>query len=224
MRPLSKKLLDFNTQLTSMSNYLTDANRTRLGVSSEQYATFTAIMDEWSPAFKAYSSPLTQTPAVLGEIHKLHKEALAFVRMLRRQIKHNGTITLTGDDYQSLYIHQDKKTATRINPPDYAPDIVLLDSHHLTNTFEAKRPGSENVGHLALPKHMKLARRLAITESASPAPPLEAYQPINNIGRSRFILTFSEADHNKTGWLICAYYNPRGEHGPESSPLSFSIV
>lgn len=154
---------------------------------------------------------------------EIYQELGHFVRGLQQQLKNSAAITLTPDDHQNLYIHIDKQTRTRINPPDFAPVLTLIRTEHLICEFQAVVPYSDEVDHIALPKHMKLGRKIAVVPAGTP--PTEAnYHTIDSVGRSKFRITFAPAEADMDGYLICAYYNPRGENGPESKPLQFRII
>ena len=138
-------------------------------------------------------------------------------------MKNNVSITLTADDHQNLYIHIDKETRTRINPPEFSPSLTLIRTEHLICEFQANEPNPEDVNHLTLPKHMKLGRKLAVVPAGT-TPAETDYHPIDSVGRSKFRITFNPAEQDMDGYLICTYFNPRGEHGPESKPLQFRII
>lgn len=220
---VSQVYLDFDAQLTSMTTYLTSENQTRLGIPTEQFAEYTTLTTAWDTALAAYTDPATHTPAAVLAIRESYNDTHEFVIALRQQIKNNASIELLPADYTSLYINVDKTTRTRINPPDYAPVITLIESTHLICQFDVTVPTSEEVNHVALPMHMSIGRRLAVV--ANGTEPTDAdYKSIDNVGRSKFRISFVSAEEGMDGYLICSYFNPRGEHGPESVPLKFRII
>lgn len=220
---ISQTYLDFDAQLETMEAYLTEANRTRLGVSDAQNTEFTTLKATWDSALSDYKDPATHTPTAVMAMGESYSETAEFIFALRQQIKNNASITLTPDDYANLYIHVDKTTRSRINPPDYAPSVTLIESTHLVCKFDVTVPTSEEVNHLALPAHMNIARLLAVMPDGTD-PTENDYEPIDNVGRSKFSLSFMPAEEGMQGYLICSYFNPRGEHGPQSSPLKFRII
>ena len=223
MRPLSKKLLNFHVEVERMAKYMTDANRARLRITPEQHAQFTGLMDRWSKAYFAYINPETHTPPVVLAINRVYDEFIVVVRAIRRQLKNDPNLHLTGDDYLEMGIHMDKPTRTRSVIPDFAPVITQIKINHLANEFEVRRPTSEDIEHLALPKGYKVSRKLAIVDPGSPPPLTNAYKTIDSVGHGRFTLNFSPADEGRVGYIICAYANRREESGPPSSPLKFYI-
>ena len=207
-----------------MSAYLTAQNRARLGINDAQHQQFLALLSEWNSAYTAYTNPQAHDDAAVLAMRRSYTSMDALVRGLRLQIKHNRALTLTSEDYQSLGIHRDKQTRTRATAPEHAPIIALLGTTHLENEFQVQQPDSEHFHHLALPPGPKLARKLAVTAPGSPAPTPQDYRPIDASGKSKFKLIFAPADEGNIGYLICAYFNRRGEHGPQSPPLRFYII
>lgn len=223
MPRISKRYYQFNGELEALIGYLTVPNRARLGIRDDQYDGLVAKLPAWSAAFNAYKNPETRTQPVNSEMKRLYKDYEALVRGIRQQVKNLQGVPLTGDDYAALGIHQNKTTRTRHTRPDYAPSIKLIRIAHLENEFEVQHPDSVNINRLALPTGLKLARKLAITEPLDPPPEASAYEPIDEAGRGKFTLNFDLAQEGKIGYIICSYFNSRGEHGPESPPLRFYI-
>lgn len=224
MARLSQRFLDFHVEIESFIGYLTIDNQARLGVSDAQYQRLLALLQQWSPVYQNYIKPETRTAPVNASIQSIYKEFSAEIRGLQQQIKKDRSITLTAEDYEKLYIHKDKSTITRPNRPDKAPELVLLNTAHLENEFEAHLPNSEDIRHLALPAGWKLSRKIAVVGPTDPPPLAQDYRPIDSVGRGKFKLTFAPADEGKIGYIICTYFNRRGEYGPESPPLRFHII
>lgn len=221
---ISQRYLDFNAEVEEIVAYLTAENQTRLGVPTTQYDELTALVQTWTTALAAYQSPATHTPESVEAMRQSYAELGLFVRNLQQQVKNNASVDLTPADYAGLYIHIDKTTRTRINTPEHAPDVRLLHSEHLMCEFEAQVPNPQEANHLALPEHMKLGRKLAVVPAGGAAPAEADYHPLDNVGRGKFRLSFAPAEEGMDGYIICSYYNPRGEHGPESKPLKFTII
>ena len=85
-------------------------------------------------------------------------------------------------------------------------------------------PTSQQWNRRAVPGYMKIGRLLAITPMGADAPQRGDYALLDHAGRSRFWLTFDAKYVQHNGYLICYYFNPRGERGPESGALRFSII
>ncbi|MHB8401032.1 MAG: hypothetical protein ACYDCN_03360 [Bacteroidia bacterium] len=93
--------------------------------------------------------------------------------------------------------------------------VVYIFSHEADSTANTER---------ALPVDTeKIGRKLAIV-AAGTVPTAADYVHLDDVGTSNYHLVFEPEQEDMKGYLITWYKNPRGESGPPSAPLKFTIV
>lgn len=203
--------------------YIT-ANMARLGVPQETIDALNANKVDWDAKWTIYASRASQTMEARKEMEAIFNTFETQIREIQQSLKNNANITLTPTDYVRLDIHVDKTTRTPATRPIIAPENVVLATNHLTVKVSTFEPDSGNENHVHLPEYAtSIARELAITDTAEP-PERSAYHAIDNTGRGIHMVTFTQADVDKFGWLITKYVNNRGEAGPESDPCKLRIM
>ena len=106
---------------------------------------------------------------------------------------------------------------------DYPPSLTEIENTHGFIRIDATVPTSEEINHVALPPDMRIGRKLA-TVPFGQEPTAADYHIIDSVGRSKFTISFTPAEVGMDGYLVCYYFNHRGDHGPDSAPLKFRIL
>ncbi len=218
----SQRYADFSAELAIMIPYLT-AGMVRFQVQQTQIDALTTMQTDFNAKWAEYLDPTKRTQLVDTQMHTLYTNGKFAQSSVQQQIKNNGTITLTDEDYANLYIHKDATIRTPAGEIIIAPRLAVTKNSHLANEISTTDPteGKENV--LALPADVTgISRYIAIAPADDPAPDRSGYHAIDNVGRSRFIIMSQIANKGVRKWLICKYFNTR-HSGPESDPISFLV-
>ena len=222
---LSQKLADFDAEMNDSVPYIeTTGTAARLQISSTKV---TSIHDKrvlWNPLYLSYKDPLTHAESVkdINDLYDVfHKE----IEGLKKQLKANSEITLTGTDYKKIHIHIDLDHRHHVAKPTIAPESTCTKITHLVNrffTFNATS-GQETVKHL--PEDVKkIGRKVAYTNHGDPIPSRDKFSLLDAIGTSSYDIVHAIENAHKKGYLITWYLNNRGEAGPESDPYPFDTV
>jgi hypothetical protein len=236
---LSQKLSDFNTEVTNSVPFLvTPANVTRLKIDPQTVTDAGNFKTDWDSKYGFYINPSTHTDQSVIDINTAYHNFHPFMEGVKKMLKHNMTITLTGTDYSNLHIHIDQPHRTHIPRPAFAPANQLIKSTHLVaRIFTSNpQPSFENETHLPVDV-VKVGRKVAVMFPfitppgpiggggvATPMPSPEQYHSIEAIGSTTFDLVFEPEQEGATAYLITWYLNARGEAGPPSAPYAFKII
>ena len=180
-----------------------------------------AAQTEYDAAYSAYIDPNTHNAITVRDMRVADDKAYGLVLPMRQQVK-NGKVELTSEDYANLGIHEDKKTRTPVETPTDVPIAVLVESRPLVLTFEATLQSTDGVNRIALPKYCRVAREIAVVAQGT-QPADGDYYPLDNAGRSRFMITFVAAQVGMNVFLRTAYENSAGR-GPYSKAVSAIII
>jgi hypothetical protein len=144
------------------------------------------------------------------------------------QIKVNKSLTLSGEAKATLHLHQDADHRTHIPRPEIVPHNQVIKQQELLAAIFSNNPNEPHQKETFLPQDVaKVGRKLAIMPKGSPEgekPKPEQYHLLDSIGSTIYDLVFTTEQKGATAFLITWYENARGEHGPESEPLSFLII
>ena len=219
----SKTYASFNDELQNIVQYLASEQK-RLEVPAAVVQNLQKDYDLWRANYEAYTDPNRQTTPVVLQTGTLYHDINDYLKQFKQNIKHDMNITLTDADYENLYIHRNKAHRGHIPIPAMAPQVDLLESHHLTNTFEITNPNPPNQNHRGRPKDVAhIGRKLALVSAGSPAPKESDYKNLVQTTRSIFQINFPPEDEGKEGYLVAWYVNHRGEAGPVSKPTTFHV-
>lgn len=221
---LAPKYFEFDTELATALAYAT-ANTAALGISADQLTALTDASTAWTAAFALYQTPATHTPLQVAATQTAYNTARDLLTGIQQQIKNDRSITLSDADIDNMYIHRDAQRRGRVPVPSVAPDNTLLESKHLTNQISTFQPDPGVENHRGLPTDVfAVMRKIALVAIGSPAPEADAYHAIETSGHGTFRLAWVPEQEGMECYLITAFVNRRGEMGPESQPISFTII
>jgi hypothetical protein len=223
---LSQIYLDFNVEQKSILDYISvPENKDRLKIDDTQVTKAQGYNTEWVEKLTKYSNVDTHTPPAVKDMQVIYDTYHGFTQGLKRQIKNNQAITLTGDDYRNLYIHEDLDPRSHIPRPVITPDnSIQLQTHQRAQifTFNPNPPFQKEV---ALPADVKkIGRKIAFGKMDDPCPDAGLFHTIESIGSTVYDIIFAEENVGQKAWLKTCYMNARGEEGPWSMPLPITIV
>lgn len=222
---LSKVYEDFDKETGSISAYLdTPATVARLKVEAEQVTLLQTGRADWKSNYAKYVDPLTHTPPVVMDTKTSYKEFRKFINALKKGIKNNPTVELTGDDYSALYIHKDAERRKAVPRPTIYPANTLVKQAYCSATIFTSNPNPPFEKETSLPKDVtKIGRKVAFTKKDEAAPDIKSYVTLEAIGATIWEWNYEADKIGLIGWVITYYLNNRGEAGPDSRPLSFTL-
>jgi len=206
--------------LSFASNYSTiiTAAPLPLGLTVLQGTTLAAKVSAYSAALTASSDPSTRGPAAVLSKSEKKRDLVAYVRLLARIIQANPAVTNDQRFGLGLPI---RRVPTPIPPPAQAPDVdvrsvsgrtIKLRIHSATGTRRGKPAG---VAGANVYSHV----------GATPPPSLADWTLEGHVTRPGNVEIALPADvpGGSTVWLCASWFNPRGQGGPASAPVSTNI-
>ena len=221
---LSKILAGFHTEINSSVPYVA-AHATRLQVSTPKVTSIQNGLIDYNLKYGIYANPATHTEQSVTDIHASYDLFHPEMQALKKTLKHNKDITLVGADYSNIHIHQDAARRSHIPAPTTSPINMVTNQTHLVVYIFTHEADSTANTERALPVDTeKIGRKLAVVPVGSAAPTAADYVHLDDVGTSNYHLVFEPTQEGMKGHLITWYKNPRGESGPPSAPLSFTIT
>lgn len=223
----SQRLANFDADLKAFDAHLT-ANATRLAVGADKVTEVTTYRTTvWDVKYATYLAPATHTREAVIGAEMAYNEGMAIIRPLRQQIKNNSEITLEESDYVELGIHMNKGHRTPTPIPEYPPNLQEIETKHNTNRFHASFPDSAGTGRLAIPYRNRIQIECAyLPPGNDPAEPTEEdFHLVSQKGRANFTLHApTGVEAGSRGFVRARYVNAKGEMGPVSATLAFTVI
>jgi hypothetical protein len=189
-----------------------------LGLTVLQGTTLAGKLSSYSTALSASSDPSTRGPAAVLSKNEKKRDLIAYMRLLARIIQANPAVTNDQRFSLGLPIHH---LPSPIPAPGEAPDVdvksvsgrtILCRIHRATGTRRGKPPG---VAGANVYSHV----------GATPPASLNDWTLEGHASRPSNVEVVLPADvpGGSTVWLCANWYNPRGQAGPTSAPVSTNI-
>ena len=221
---LSQVFSDFNTEVNESVSYI-DANKVRLKVDPAQATEELTFLTDWNLKYPLYTGALTHNASTVKDIQDLYHLFHPSLSGLKKQMKNNKAVTLTGTDFGKMHIHQDAATRAHIPRPAFAPTNTLLKNTHLVNQIFTSNPNPPHEKETNLPVDVdKIGRSICYTKVGDPAPAPELYHHIESIGATVYDIVSNALNVGMVANMITFYINSTGEEGPASAPISFIVV
>jgi hypothetical protein len=146
-----------------------------------------------------------------------------YIEGVKKQLKANQNITLSGLDIAKINIHVDAAHRTKVPRPTITPGNAVIKFNHLLVTIFSNNPNPPHEKEEKMPVDVrKIGRKLAVLSTGTPV--AADYHHLEDIGSTIYDVVFAPAQGGATGYLITWYISPTGEAGPESDPLKFQIL
>jgi hypothetical protein len=235
---ISQRYSDFNTEVTSSVPYLVlPANVTRLQLPSQTVTDIGTNFTNWGNKWTPYIDPAQHTDISVININNAYHSFHPLIEGVKKMLKSNTAITLTGDDYGSIHIHQDLDHRAHVPRPTVAPANQVIKTSHLVTKIFTNNPQEGFENQTKLPVDVKkVGRKIAVVPpfvtpippggggAAFPVPLPEQYMTLEPIGSTIYDLVFQPEQEGAMAYIITYYINPRGEAGPPSAPFAFRII
>ena len=220
---LDQKLSDLHAESEVSVSYLhSEGVASRLEVSETRLESIDGHKTANDIKYDLYKNPLTHTPQSVIDAHATYDVFHKEMEALKKQLKSNMDIELTGADIIALYIHQDETPRHKVPAPKFGPNNMVTKQTHLVTRIFTLNPTDGHQTEKHKPDGVaKVGRKLAKVEAGSEP---KDYAALASIGAVEYDLIFGPEDAGKEGYLITWYISPTGEEGPPSDPLKFIII
>ena len=202
---------------TNFSTVVT-AGPVPLGLTAPQATALAALVTAYSNALTAAIDPGTRGPATVLAKDTARRNLIANIRLLARIVQANPAVTNAQRFTLGLPIRQ---APSPIPQPGEAPDVdvksvsgrtIVCRIHRSTGSRRGKPPG---VAGANVYSHV----------GATPPASLNDWTLEGHASRPSGVEIVLPADvpGGSTVWICAAWYNPRGQAGPTSAPVSTNI-
>ena len=221
---LSVKIMLYNFFLRAFVPYvLIPANKVKFGITPDQVTNLGESLTDFTDNFDLYSDPETHDTPVINDMNVSYESCFLLTEGIRKQIKSNSTIVLSGLDRRMLNIPVPPPRRSHVKVPDIKPVVVCVFKTELLMKFivfdpnnpfrKAKPPGVASIGV-----------KVAITAAGAPAPGIKDYVVKTPENSTEFEMLFTADQVGKTFYIICYYLNARNEEGKDGLPYSVTII
>jgi hypothetical protein len=206
--------------LSFATNYSTiiTAGAVGLGLTVLQGTTLAAKVASYSSSLSASTDPSTRGPAAVLLKDTNKRDLVAYMRLLARIIQANPAVTDAQRFSLGLPIH---RLPSPIPAPGEAPDVdvksvsgrtIVIRIHRSTGTRRGK---PEGVAGANVYSHV----------GATPPASLVDWTYEGHVSRPSGVEVVLPADvpGGSTVWICANWFNPRGQAGPTSAPVSTNI-
>ena len=134
---LDQKLSDLHADSQVSVSYLhSEGVSLRLNVSDTLLESIDGHKTANDTKYDIYKNPLTHTAQSIIDAHQTYDVFHTEMEALKKQLKSNMDIELTGADIIALYIHQDETPRHKVPAPKFSPkNIVTKQTHLVTRIF-----------------------------------------------------------------------------------------
>ena len=207
---------DLVTFLTNLSTKIT-ATPAAFGVLVPQAAQLQTLADDFIALYTTCSEPDTRTPAKIQAKKDAKRDAIAFVRVIVRQIQ--GTESVTNEQRVSLMLPVRDTEPTPVPPPQISPGIGLTVTGPHALAVRIWDPLNPDSG-----RKPAGVQGTAIFTCTGEAP-----LPVGDAGwvwQGQTTRMKGNVSVNPTlpggtkVWVCGVFYNAKGEHGPVSNAVS----
>ena len=221
---LSVKIMLYNFFIRAFVPFvLIPANKLRFGITPDQETSLNNHLLKFTTNFDLYTDPAKHSEPVINDTNVAYQNAMTVVEGVRKQIKSNSTVELSGLDLVILNIPVSTPRRNHVNVPDKEPVVVCVMKSPLLMRFIAFDP--TNPFKRAKPADVEaIGIKTAIVPTGSLPPNIKDYviqTPENN---TEFEILFNSAQVGQTFYIICYYLNNRNEAGKDGLPFSITII
>jgi hypothetical protein len=210
----------FQTFCVNFSAKIT-ASPTSYGLVAGDATALATLVTAFNSALASATNPTTRTKTTVSQKNVSRAQLSADVRILAKRIQANPAVTIPQKTDLGLPI---KSAPTPIPVPAVKPDVTLTNIDIRTHTVRvtdlttpSKRgkpagvQGAEVYVYVAAP-------------GATPPADLTGWRFEGLTTDPDFSIAYTEADVGKTATILARWYNPRGEAGPNSTPVVVPIA
>jgi hypothetical protein len=207
-------VLSFTTNFST----IVTASAVALGLSAGQATALATKVSSYSASLSASTDPSTRGPAAVFSKLEKKRDLVAYVRQLARIIQANPAVT--NDQRFSLGLPI-RRLPSPIPAPGEAPDVDVLSVSGRTILFRIHRSTGSRRGKPAGVAGANVYSHVGATPPAS----IVDWTFEGHVSRPNRVEVLLPADvpGGSTVWLCANWFNPRGQAGATSAPVSTNI-
>ena len=199
------------------------ANIIRFGITPSLSSDLTTNQTAFNTNFGLYVDPTTHSTPVVNDMNVSYMDCYRITEGIRRQIKANTTVVLTGLERLILAIPTPPPPRRHVATPDIEPVVVCVFKTELMLRFIAFDP--TNPFRRAKPKDVSaIGIKTVIVNAGAPTPGIKDYIIQNPENLTEFEMLFTSDQVGKTLYIICYYLNGRNEPGKDGPVYSVTII
>lgn len=222
MPRISKKYLEFVQELKKVITTI-EAEEGNFGVSAEKLVELKTGETSYDGFFDAYVLP-NRGEADVKNIADSYKAVRALLSAVQQGIKNNPNYVLSDAQKVELYIHIDSPRRSYVPVPSFLPAVNALKIQHGLALIEVSVvDAEEGFNNLRLPKDVAgIFVAWEVVEKGAAEPTV--FTKSHYETKTRFEVTFEDADSGKEVYMKATYYSARGEAGQTSNLFKFTII
>ena len=198
---------------------LITAAPTTYGLVAGDASTIATYVSAFTSALAVVNNPATKTKATVAAKDGAKAAMLDIVRGYAQQVRNNNGVS--NADKTALGLTIPDRTPTVVPPPTSQPLLNIIGATpgvHTLRYADASTPDSRRkpVGTIGLQLFVAIGAG-AVTDPA--VAPFRAF-----VTRQPYGVSFEPADHGKLATYFARWQNGKGEAGPWSNPVTFTIT
>jgi hypothetical protein len=198
---------------------LISASPPTYGLAAGDATTIAAYVNAFTAALAVVNNPATKTKATVANKDGARAAMLDIVRPYAIQVRNNNGVS--NADKTALGLTLPDKTPTSIPPPSSSPLLNVVGAtqgQHTLRYADANTPDSRKkpFGAIGLQVFVAVASGVVNDPAAARFKTFVTRQPYG--------VSFSPADNGKLATYFARWQNRKGETGPWSSAVTFTIV
>jgi hypothetical protein len=204
---------------SNFSNRISDSPGS-LGLDPEQAAQYASLHGSYASGLTAAGDPATRTRGSVAAKNDARRALKASARQLARIVKAHPAVTVQQRIDLGLSPRTDGGAAPAIHPPDSAPHMQIVYTSGRLVKVRLRQTGAEGRGRPAGTQGLIVFSLVGPTASADPS--AWAFERCSS--RTHFDIEIgAKIAPGAKVWLAACWYNPRGQRGPMSVPVSTYI-
>ena len=202
-------------------NTLINADPVIYGLTLPQAAAYTEKHDAYAAAYQTAADPSTRTPSSIVAKREAKAALVAEARALAKIIQAFPGTTDTMRSNLGLTVHD--VDPSPVPPPTHSPEIDIVSA--VMRTVKLRLHNDTSLGTRGKPQGVKGALVFSYVGPLPPAPEdTHLWKFETNTTRTSVEVEFpSTVASGATVWFTAFWYNPRGESGPATPPVSAQI-
>jgi hypothetical protein len=179
------------------------------------------LVTSFNSALAAATNPPTRTKTTVAAKNVAKAQLVADIRILAKRIQANPAVTIPQKTDLGLPI---KSAPTPIPVPAVKPDVTLTNIDIRTHTVRVTDLTTPS--KRGKPDGVQGAEVYVFVAAAGTTPPadLSQWRFEGLTTDPDFSISYADADAGKTASIVARWYNPRGEAGPNSTPVVVPIA
>lgn len=196
---------------------------TSYGLTAPEAVALSSLVGAFSQSLATALNPTTRTKTTIAAKDLAKAQVVATVRSYAKRIQANPAVTVT--QRTDLGLPAAPAPRVPVPPPGSKPILALMATEgrsHLIRLTDITTPDKR-----ARPAGVAGAEVYSFVPTApgeTPPPDLEKWRFEGIATRADFEVDYDAGDIGKTATIVARWFNPRGEPGPMSNPITGTVA